>query len=54
MNECQSDPCLNGATCIDGVGSYTCDCVAGYTGIHCETGKGYCMSFLAIIILSFY
>ena len=37
--ECSSNPCMNGATCTDAVNSYTCACVAGYTGTHCETGE---------------
>ena len=39
IDECSSNPCLNGATCTDAVNSYTCACVAGYTGTHCETGS---------------
>ena len=39
INECSSSPCMNGATCTDAVNSYTCACVAGYTGTHCETGE---------------
>ena len=38
INECSSSPCLNGGTCTDGVNSYSCKCVAGYTGKDCETG----------------
>ena len=38
IDECSSNPCLNGATCTDAVNQYTCSCVAGYTGTHCETG----------------
>ena len=38
INECGSNPCMNGATCTDAVNSYTCACVAGYTGSHCENG----------------
>ena len=38
-NECDPNPCLNGATCIDGVNTYTCNCPAGYTGVNCETSK---------------
>ena len=38
INECSSSPCMNGATCTDAVNSYTCACVAGYTGTHCEIG----------------
>ena len=38
INECQSTPCQNGGTCNDAVNQYTCSCVAGYVGTHCETG----------------
>lgn len=28
---------MNGAQCIDGLNSYTCNCTnTGYTGVHCE------------------
>lgn len=27
INECESSPCHNGATCQDGIGNYTCKCV---------------------------
>ena len=39
INECSPDPCQNGATCNDLVGSYQCDCVPGYTGNNCQTGE---------------
>ena len=39
INDCAPDPCQNGATCLDLVGSYRCDCKAGYTGSNCETSK---------------
>jgi len=29
---------MNGATCVDHVTSFTCNCPAGYTGDTCETG----------------
>ncbi len=29
--------CLNGATCVDTAGSYTCACVSGWTGTSCGT-----------------
>ena len=37
-DECASDPCMNGATCVDQVNQYACTCDAGYEGTHCETG----------------
>ena len=39
IDDCSPDPCLNGATCVDGVNSFTCTCVVGYMGTNCETGK---------------
>ena len=38
IDECSSNPCLNGGSCIDHVNGYTCNCLVGYTGIHCQTG----------------
>ena len=39
INECDSSPCQNGATCNNNINSYSCTCAAGYSGINCETGK---------------
>jgi alpha-tubulin suppressor-like RCC1 family protein len=36
-DDCVPDPCENGGECTDGVGSYTCECPVGYTGLRCET-----------------
>uniref|UniRef100_A0A673H5Q3 Protein crumbs homolog 2-like n=1 Tax=Sinocyclocheilus rhinocerous TaxID=307959 RepID=A0A673H5Q3_9TELE len=36
IDECESNPCQNGATCHDVVGLYTCDCVQGFEGDNCE------------------
>ena len=38
-NECLSQPCRNGGSCIDGVNSYTCQCALGYTGTNCEISE---------------
>ena len=38
VDECVPNPCLNGASCADGVLSFTCVCPVGYTGTNCETG----------------
>jgi hypothetical protein len=39
IDDCSPNQCQNGATCVDGVTSYTCSCVAGYNGTLCEIGK---------------
>ena len=33
-DECWSDPCLNGATCIDQVADYNCSCAPGFRGMY--------------------
>ena len=38
INECNSRPCENGATCNDEINAYNCSCVDGYNGTNCETG----------------
>ena len=37
INYCASDPCHDG-NCTNSVTGYTCECNAGFSGIHCETG----------------
>ena len=44
IDECSSNPCMNGASCTDGDESYTCDCVEGFVGTHCETGESLVVS----------
>ena len=36
VDECESNPCVNGGHCDDDVNGYTCDCASGYTDIHCQ------------------
>jgi len=36
VDHCNSNPCLNGGTCVNRVDNYTCDCLAGYIGNECE------------------
>ena len=36
---CSEVACKNGASCNDTDTGYICDCVAGFTGSLCETGK---------------
>ncbi|KAM9338728.1 versican core protein [Symphorus nematophorus] len=42
VDECQSNPCLNGATCLDGVNSFTCLCLPSYAGELCEQDTEVC------------
>ena len=37
VDECLSHPCLNEASCQDGVANYTCVCSSGFTGHQCES-----------------
>ncbi|XP_032906375.1 aggrecan core protein isoform X2 [Amblyraja radiata] len=36
IDECHSSPCLNGATCMDGIDSFKCLCLPSYGGNLCE------------------
>ena len=38
------DPCVNGGTCIDEIGKYSCMCVDGFAGINCQTEINECAS----------
>ena len=42
IDECQSSPCQNNATCIQGIASYTCNCQPGFTGGDCEVNIDEC------------
>ena len=42
INECDSGPCQNGATCLDGINNYTCTCSPGYSGRDCEVNIDDC------------
>ncbi|XP_037091351.1 cubilin homolog [Pollicipes pollicipes] len=42
VNECQSSPCQNGATCSNTVGSFACTCSGDYTGPLCQTRQQAC------------
>jgi hypothetical protein len=43
VNECSSQPCLNGGTCVDGVDSFSCQCATGFSGPTCA--GVYCFLF---------
>ena len=39
IDDCSQDPCLNNGTCTDQVDNYHCECVEGFNGTNCESGK---------------
>ena len=39
INECESNPCQNGGTCVDSVNDFMCFCHIGFTGLQCESGE---------------
>ena len=39
IDDCESNPCQNGATCQDGIGLYSCSCPTGYDGDQCQMGE---------------
>uniref|UniRef100_A0A8B9NHD6 Coagulation factor IX n=1 Tax=Accipiter nisus TaxID=211598 RepID=A0A8B9NHD6_9AVES len=44
-DQCDPNPCKNGAVCKDAVSSYVCWCPAGYEGRNCEIGTAFTVSF---------
>ncbi|CAB3249782.1 unnamed protein product [Arctia plantaginis] len=42
IDECKSNPCLNGGICIDVHADYMCACTFGYTGKSCEVQIEFC------------
>lgn len=36
IDECESNPCLNGGTCLDRLNHFQCECVRGFRGTLCE------------------
>ena len=46
-DDCASDPCSNGAPCVDNTGYYACDCNKGYEGVNCELGNILYVTFVA-------
>ena len=38
-NECESNPCNNGETCVDELSSFSCLCAPDFRGDSCHMGK---------------
>ncbi|XP_053403199.1 fibropellin-1-like [Mercenaria mercenaria] len=43
-DECVQNPCINGGTCYNNEGSYTCYCPPGWTGPNCEIDVDECLT----------
>ncbi|KAJ8350848.1 hypothetical protein SKAU_G00259780 [Synaphobranchus kaupii] len=43
-DQCNPNPCLNGANCTDKIGGYNCDCKELYDGVNCERDVSQCHS----------
>ena len=43
INDCLNATCLNGGTCVDGVASFSCQCMDGYTGLLCQVDIDDCV-----------
>ena len=39
INECDSNPCQNGASCVNQQNAYACTCTGGWQGTDCNIGK---------------
>ena len=39
VDNCEDNQCQHGATCIDGIGDYTCQCSLPFTGQFCESSE---------------
>ena len=39
VNECASNPCKNGATCVNTVEGFNCTCTKGFQGKICDNGR---------------
>ena len=44
IDECSSDPCMNGATCLDELDQFSCQCAAGFTSTVCDVNINECAS----------
>ena len=50
IDECQSQACQHGSTCVDEVNGYNCVCDYGWTGILCQTGNIFVMVWQVFLL----
>ena len=50
IDECEPEPCQNGAMCHDLVNDYNCACEPGYEGKDCDIGKLYRIAKHLIVV----
>ena len=36
IDDCYPNPCENGGSCSDGIGTYNCTCISEFTGANCQ------------------
>ena len=51
VDECAMNTCMNGASCVDGVATFTCSCIVGFTGANCETSTFKIYNFLIKLVI---
>ncbi len=51
IDDCVNHTCSNGGSCQDGVNSYSCNCLVGFTGDYCHTGRMFFLLFLLLLLL---
>ncbi|XP_060075561.1 cubilin-like [Ylistrum balloti] len=45
QNECSSNPCSNGGTCIDRYNAYSCRCLPAWKGVNCNEDVNECYEY---------
>lgn len=51
IDDCESVPCKNNATCIDGIDEFSCQCSPGYYGDNCTESKDHILIYHYVIIV---